>query len=197
MNNSEFKRRNLPHLHFNEGMYFITSRLAGTLPYSLIKILNSISKIYKDIPFEEFRKHFLEYDNYLDKQNSIEVNLTDTKYADILRECMHYPDGKDYNLICFTIMPTHFHIAFELLPGNRGISKIMQSIKGISARRINEIRKRNGKLWQDESYDRWIRNDIELYFVIKYILENPIKAGFVNNWYEWKYSYCKKEFIIL
>lgn len=197
MNDIHFSRRNLPHLYFNEGMYFITFRIAGSLPYKLILELKITSHKFKDIPFEEFRKHFLLFDDYLDKNEYSRVDLTDSAIAKIISECILYPDGKEYNLICFTIMPTHIHIAFELLSGNKGISKIMQSIKGISSRRINTILNRNGKLWQDESYDRWIRNDKELYYVIRYILENPVKAGLVKNWDDWRYTYCKKEFLIL
>lgn len=197
MNDFEFKRRNLPHLYFNEGVYFITFRIAGCLPYKLIQQLKITSHKFEDIPFEEFRKHFLLYDDFLDKNEYSRFNLTDSAIAKIISECILYPDGKEYNLICFTTMPTHVHLAFELLRGNKGISKIMQSIKGISSRRVNQILKRTGKLWQDESYDRWIRNDIELYYVIRYILENPVKAGLVKSWNEWRYTYCKKEFIIL
>ncbi len=191
----ELKRRNLPHLYFNDGMYFVTARLAGTLPVSLISNLSEI--LNKNITFDEFRKHFVEYDHFLDNRQVSDYKLTDFVLSSVLSDCIFYPDRKDYNLICFTIMPTHFHFAFELLPGNKGISKIMQSIKGVSARRINKALNRSGKLWQDESYDRWIRNDVELYFVIKYILENPVKAGLANNWNDWKFTYCNPNYLIL
>lgn len=193
----ELKRRNLPHLYFNDGMYFVTARLAGTLPISLINNLSEISNKNKNIPFDDFRKHFVEYDNFLDNRQVSDYKLTDFVLSSVLSDCFFYPDRKDYNLICFTIMPTHFHFAFELLPGNKGISKIMQSIKGVSARRINKALNRSGKLWQDESYDRWIRNDVELYFVIRYILENPVKACLANNWNDWKFTYCNPNYLIL
>lgn len=197
MNETHFSRRNLPHLYFSDGMYFITARLAGTLPFSIIKSLDKISNKFRGIPFEEFRKHFLEYDAYLDKNFNSRLNLTENGLAEILAECLLYPDGKEYKLICYTIMPTHFHFAFELLPNNKGISKIMQSIKGISSRKINLKLNRTGKFWQDESYDRWIRSGVELFYVIKYTLENPVKAGLVKNWDEWKYTYCRGEYLIL
>ncbi|MCS7054488.1 MAG: transposase [Ignavibacterium sp.] len=197
MIDKHFARRNLPHLYFNTGIYFITARISGTLPFSVINSLKKISNKYRDIPFEEFRKHFVEYDDFLDKNFNSKIKLTDNFIPEILSECLLYPDGKEYKLLCYTIMPTHFHFAFELLPNNKGISKIMQSIKGISSRRINTKLNREGKFWQDESYDRLIRNDVELYYVIRYILENPVKARLVKNWYEWNYTFCKKEFIVL
>jgi len=94
-------------------------------------------------------------------------------------------------------MPNHIHIVFELIEGNRGISKIMQSIKRISARKSNQILNRTGKFWQDESYDRLVRDDKELYFIIQYVLMNPVNAGFVDNWSDWKHTFCKPEYVVL
>ena len=94
-------------------------------------------------------------------------------------------------------MPNHIHLVFELLKENKGISKIMQSIKRISARKSNLILNRSGKFWQDESYDRLVRDDKELYFVIRYILMNPVNAGLTKEWSDWKHTYCRPEYLVL
>ena len=73
----------------------------------------------------------------------------------------------------------------------------MQSIKRISARDCNKYLNRSSAFWQDESFDRWVRDEKELYFVIKYVLLNPVNAGLVKNWDEWKYSYCNPNYLIL
>lgn len=91
----------------------------------------------------------------------------------------------------------HIHLVFELLPPNKGISKIMQSIKGVSAKESNIILNRTGKFWQDESYDRWIRTDIELYFITRYVLLNPVNAALVTNWHDWEYTYCHPQYLVL
>jgi hypothetical protein len=70
----------------------------------------------------------------------------------------------------------------------------MQSIKRISAKECNQILNRQGSFWQDESYDRWVRDEKELYFVIRYVLLNPVNAGLVV---DWKYSYCHRDYLIL
>lgn len=129
----------------------------------------------------------MQYDSYLDKTEKEFFVFTINECAEILKHCLHFPDGKDYKLICYTIMPNHFHLVFELLDKNKGISAI----------KINKLLNKSGKFWQDESYDRWVRNDIELYFIIKYILLNPVKGGLVNNWFEWEHTYCKPNYIIL
>ena len=191
--NKNFFKRHLPHLHFNEGIYFITSRL-----YDPSNFYSSMASGSNEIDSkDEFKTHFEEYDNYLHKIKSSIHYFDDYSVASILKNEFHNLDNLEYELIAYTIMSNHFHLIFNLLNGNSGISKILQKIKGRSAFLINKYLNRKGKLWQDESYDRWVRDDKELYFVIKYILLNPVKAGLVENWYEWKYTYCHPNYIIL
>jgi REP element-mobilizing transposase RayT len=123
--------------------------------------------------------------------------LKQIEIANVCKSTIHFPDNKEYKLLSYCIMPNHVHLVFELLQGNKGISKIMQSVKGISAFECNKILFRKGKFWQDESFDRWVRDDKELFFIIRYILLNPVKAGLVKNWYEWENTYCHPDYIAL
>ncbi len=161
-------RRNLPHLYFEFGIYFVTFRLEST---------------------------FQKYDSILDSGKYGADYLKNDNVCKIVKDCLHYPDTKEYTLICYTMMSNHVHVVFELLEGNKGLDKIMQSIKGISARRANLVLNRSGTFWQDESFDRLIRNENEFCKVIRYVMSNPVKAGLVNNWKDWKNSYCNSEFM--
>ncbi|HCA80801.1 MAG TPA: hypothetical protein DEP53_13820 [Bacteroidetes bacterium] len=67
----------------------------------------------------------------------------------------------------------------------------MQSLKRHTAREANKILGRRGAFWQDESYDHVIRNSEELERIVLYVLHNPVKAGFVKNWRDWKWSYSR------
>lgn len=193
----EFHRRHLPHLYFDEGFFFITARLANTIPISILHKLKVNQVLLNKSSFLDFKSHFLEYDSILDKTVKTKTPLLFDNVANIIVDSLRFPDNKEYQLVCYTIMPNHFHFVIKLLAGNKGISRIMQSIKGISARRINLLINKSGKFWQDESYDRWLRNDIELYFAIKYTLNNPVSAGLVENWHDWKHTYCHPNFIVL
>ncbi len=187
-------RRNLPHLYFNDGMYFITYRLKNSIP---VEMLNQIHSDLKNIDSKKYKRIIQKYDSVLDSGEFGKNYLQIKEIAEICKTTLHYPDGKDYKLICYTIMQNHIHLVFELLPGNKGISKIMQSIKRISARKSNLFLEREGSFWQDESFDRWIRDEKELYFVIWYVLLNPVKAGLVNEWHEWEHTYCHPDFLVL
>ncbi len=194
---NNFKRRNLPHLYLDEGIYFITARLADAIPLQQIKNLHEQFKTKSDWNFDQFKNHFTSYDDMLDiSKSNMQYILTDES-IEILKQVLHELDGKVYDLICYCIMPNHFHFVFELINKETSISKIMQKIKGGSAYKINKALYRSGKLWQEESYDRLVRDDIELFFIIRYILLNPIKAGLVEEWRQWKHTYCQRRYEVL
>ena len=67
----------------------------------------------------------------------------------------------------------------------------MQSIKGYTARKANKVLGRSGSFWEHESYDRWARDAEELQRMVLYIANNPVKAGLVESWRDWPWSYCK------
>lgn len=192
-----FHRRNLPHLYYNEGIYFITYRLAGTIPLQVLKQFQkelAEAKSKDELSIKQ-KRIFEKYDNFLDSSSS-EINyLEKEEFAGIVKTTLHYPEGKDYKLICYCIMPNHVHLVFELLKHNKGVSKIMQSIKRISASDCNKLLNKTGKFWQGESFDRLIRDDKELYNIINYVINNPVKAGLVDNPGRWNNTYLAKEYL--
>ncbi len=189
-----FTKRNLPHLYFEFGIYFVTFRLADSMPSDLVaQAISLCSKITdKDI---KTRRLFQKYESFLDSGKYGSNHLTNDNVAGIVKYCLHYPDGEQFRLICYTVMSNHVHTVLDLLEGNKGLDKIMQSIKGISARQSNKILNQSGKFWQDESFDRLIRNEHELWRTVKYVLNNPVKAGLVSHWKDWNHSYCHPDFV--
>lgn len=97
-------------------------------------------------------------------------------------------------------MSNHVHVVFTLLnnPTETGkinsLKNLMQSIKSYSGRKANEILSLTGKFWEEESYDRLVRNEAELVRIVQYILNNPVKAGLCQNWREWRWCYVKPEY---
>jgi putative transposase len=158
--------------------------------------------------------YFDRWDADLDKAGFGPRWLSQPEIAEVVREAMHYRDGKVFDLHAFCIMPNHVHTVFEplsraechstfrseyhfnlrksdcqsdILP----LNKIMQSMKRHTARQANQILGRAGAFWQDESYDRVIRDGEEYARIIPYVLENPVKAGLASKWDEWPWTYCK------
>jgi REP element-mobilizing transposase RayT len=83
-------------------------------------------------------------------------------------------------------MPNHVHV---VLRPARDFSEIMRWLKWTTARRCNLALQRTGvPLWQEESYDHWIRNRHEFYSIVRYVEQNPVSAGLVGRPEEWLWS---------
>lgn len=65
----------------------------------------------------------------------------------------------------------------------------MQSLKGYTAHEANRTLNRKGQFWEAESYDHIVRDEAEFARIINYVVNNPVKAGLVNDWREWKWSW--------
>ncbi len=66
--------------------------------------------------------------------------------------------------------------------------RIMHNLKSFTARTCNELLGRDGAFWQDESFDHCVRDEEELYRIIAYVENNPVKAGLVGEASEWAFS---------
>jgi REP element-mobilizing transposase RayT len=86
-----------------------------------------------------------------------------------------------YLVTSTVVMPDHIHLILKPvvseLKAEFSLSKILQGIKGFSAREINKARGAKGALWQDESFDRIARDYDEFLEKWNYIRNNPVKNG--------------------
>ena len=101
----------------------------------------------------------------------------------VLQHCLH-DHGNTIRLHALVVMPDHVHILFTALRDAEGwtfaLPEIMRAIKGSSARSINKLSGRNGRLWQDESFDHVLRGDESLQETVEYIRQNPVRKGLVE-----------------
>jgi putative transposase len=112
----------------------------------------------------------------------------------LVLEVMKERSKDNYTLVAFVILDTHVHL---LLIPKRDIklSKITREIKGKSARKINILRNKiNVSVWQDESFDRIVRNDGEFTQTFEYMLNNPVKRGLTEDPFTYKYWYFNERF---
>ena len=192
-----FHRRNLPHLYYNEGIYFVTFRPYGSILPNELKKLRELNQSNEIVTAQEQKKIFKRYDSLLDKPRNEIQYLSQPEILAICKSSLHFYDGREYKLICYCIMPNHIHLVFELLNKERNIGNIMGSVKKFIARESNKILGRKGTFWQSESFDTLIRDDVDLYFIIKYVLMNPVSAGLVESWNDWRGTYCRPEYEVI
>jgi putative transposase len=198
----QFYRRRLPHIQIAGSTYFVTFRLIDSLPKDALEKLAEETTKIKKLPIKEanlaYQRWFDQFDGYLDRVLHGNEYLRDEQIADLIAESIQYRDGKVYDLEAFCIMPNHVHLVFMPLEKSKDVfyslTEILQSLKRHTARQSNLILGRPGAFWQDESYDHIICDEAELERIIKYVLYNPVKAGLVDEWSNWKWSYCKYDF---
>ena len=205
----EYYHRHLPHWQPAGATFFVTFRLKDSLPYEVIESLREERDEEKHKLFElavdkrklmgdlDERRSFGRWDGYLDKAKAGPRWLSQPEVANIVKEALHYRDKRQYDLFAFSIMPNHVHAVFAPLQqmdeSYFPLNYILQFLKRRTARQSNKLLGREGAFWQDESYDRAIRNNEEFQRIVLYVLENPVKAGLASKWEDWQWTYCKSD----
>jgi REP element-mobilizing transposase RayT len=111
----------------------------------------------------------------------------------VLEACLFW-DRKKCRVHACVVMPDHVHLLLTPLPtrdgrGVHSLAEIMHSVKGYSARRVNEHLSRTGPFWLDEWFDRIIRSHADLVEKWDYIRNNPVKTGLVLEPQQYSFLY--------
>ncbi|MDQ3014009.1 MAG: hypothetical protein M3X11_25310 [Acidobacteriota bacterium] len=240
MNTLKYKkqyRRRLPHIQPPGATFFITFRLADSIPREvweelrerlnvLYQEIADVSEDSQQLALERERLWFQEYEEYLHQTSDGPMWLQDDRIAALVAEDFHHFDGDRYRLDAFCVMPNHVHTVLKPLPTTEAgkaaclnhtlvedhdrnlgyltedrqfvpitfhsLASIMHSIKRHSAYEANRLLGRNGAFWQAESYDRYIRDDEQWLRTIRYVLANPVKAGLVKEWQQWRWTWRRE-----
>lgn len=156
------------------------------------------------------RNWFKKFEDVLDAATIGPTWLKDESVATIVADALHWRDGKVYRLDAYCIMSNHVHAVFapylseddlRIKQVKAGIlyesdkpplDVIMHSLKSWTANQANALLGRSGEFWQHESYDHVVRDDAEYDRIINYVLRNPVKAGLVQTWQEWRWSWKRE-----
>ncbi|HEX4349990.1 MAG TPA: transposase [Verrucomicrobiae bacterium] len=186
----------LPHVKREGVSYFVTFRLADSLPREVLlrfehehaQALRQLStNANREAAEEGGRDLHRKIKRYLDQGHG-ECLLRQTEIADVVAEALYHYKEQQYLLDEWVVMPDHVHVVLWPKP-NFTLSEILKGRKRQIARQANLILGRTGEtFWQRESYDHWIRNDEEKSRIRRYIRMNPVKAGLCKAPEEWKWS---------
>jgi REP element-mobilizing transposase RayT len=116
----------------------------------------------------------------------------------ITLEAVHYWDGRKWTLYAAVVMPDHVHTLVQpmTLPQSDGVydlAEIIHSVKSFSVHQINRQRGRRGSLWQDERFDRIVRDEEEFLEKWQYIMNNPLKQELAQRWEDYPWLYIKND----
>jgi REP element-mobilizing transposase RayT len=107
-----------------------------------------------------------------------------------------YWDNRKWTVYAAVIMPDHVHLLSQPMikdkDGTFDLAEILHSVKSFSAHRINQLERTKGSVWQDERYDRIIRDEKEFIEKWNYIRNNPVKNGLCEKAedYSWSFEKC-------
>jgi REP element-mobilizing transposase RayT len=185
--------RNLPHWRQDGATYFVTFILGDALPRTKKDELKAIRREWEHrhpAPRDEAtwtayaKTVFGKVEKWMDSGYGRCWFRRPEFAAELNRAILHFHDRR-YGIGCFVIMPNHCHLVirpFELYK----LEDEVGSMKSVTARFVNRTESVAGELWQQESYDRIIRDEEHLYRVVQYLGANPRRAGLPReSWRRW------------
>ena len=180
----EKRRRNLPHWEQDECTYFVTYRLADSLPGSKLAELRAEQENWKRLHPEPWtqktKKDFHLFSNrrierWLDSGfGSCLLKTPDTRK--IVEGSLTFFHDKRYRLDCYVVMPNHVHVLVKPFRGYP-VSGILHAWKSFSAHRMNRLLETSGCIWMEEYFDHIVRSERQLDRFREYIFSNPKRAG--------------------
>jgi REP element-mobilizing transposase RayT len=197
----------LPHVKREGASYFVTFRLADSLPKEvLLKIQaeraarlqrfrahrdaakkSGAAPRKSETSDEIERDYFRKLETFLDKGRG-ECCLQQPCIAGLVADALRFFAGERYRLDAWVVMPNHVHAVLWPMP-NHTLSGIVQSWKRFAAREANKRLNRTGEtFWQPEAFDHWIRDDEEHARCCGYVMNNPVKAGLSAAPEDWRWS---------
>jgi len=175
--------RHLPQLDQPGAIYFVTFRLADSLPQKLLKswqLKRNAWRLTHPEPWDETtRKEYQQLfttrmERWLDAGYG-ECVLRDERCRAEVAERLLFKHRVDYDLGDWVVMPNHVHVLLQPLSGI-SLDAIMKPVKGVSARNINHLLGSSGALWMEESFSHIVRSMEQLKKFQRYIQNNPLKA---------------------
>ena len=207
----EFYRRYLPHYQPVDGLFFITYRLAFSLPKRIITELKQkaqeLDKKCKHVPEAQKKRMQYQYskivfameDDFWAKYEQSPQWLNVPAIAELIMKSLFFNHTGKYHLICALVMSNHVHIVIKPLRDRHeqpySLAIIMKDHKSYTAHAANTILARKGAFWFHENYDRYIRDEDELYRIVHYILNNPVKAGLVTHYEAWEHYWLNPKYV--
>ena len=175
--------RHLPHWRQEGCTYFVTFRLADSIPQDkLVQWQMELREWRRQHPEPRTMEQELEYaELFADRFHRWlddclgECWLRRPEVSAVVEEALRFFDGQRYLLGHYAVMPNHVHVLLRPL-GDHTLSEVLHSWKSFTAKQINAAIGRAGKVWQDESFDCIVRDAPALDRFSAYVQENPGKA---------------------
>lgn len=112
----------------------------------------------------------------------------DVRPARTIEGCIRWlHEQKRWDCKGYVVMPDHVHIIF-LLGEVQTLSSVMSSFGQYTAKKLNELLEKKGRIWQHGFYDHCLRDEESYLRHLRYVYENPVRKGYVQNPEDWPFS---------
>ena len=185
--------RHLPHWRQEGATYAITFRQKDSIPQEQLQALKRWRTIWEEQHPEPRTE--LEWQRFAQEITSKTERWLDEGYGscvfneprlsrEMSKSLLYFQEQRHFTF-CFVVMPNHVHVVMQPMNGY-ALEDCLQRIKQYVSLQVNDSLKRIGALWEEESYDRIVRDEEHLWNVVQYIGRNPKKAGLpVDQWIRW------------
>ena len=175
----------LTHWDQSAGTYFITFRLADSLPAEFLREFQRERSAWMLVhpkpwnPGTEREYHRLfsaKVERCLDQGQGLRL-LADPLVARLVMNALRHFERSRSQLHSAVVMPNHVHCLVTLAAG-QVLHRLVQSWKSFTAHQLGGPR-----VWQRDYFDRLIRDTDHFGNVRHYIRNNPVKAGLAEGSY--------------
>jgi putative transposase len=185
--------RYLPHWRQVGATYAVTFRLADSLPQEKLDMLRSMRREWEaktpeprsEIAWQVYARSVAQHVHEWLDQGAGACHFSDPSFAsELARSVLHF-QNQQYHVACYVVMPNHCHLIMRPFE-EHDLEDLIGAIKGVTSRFVNRALGRSGDLWQQESFDRLIRDEVHLYHAVQYVGNNPRMSGLPESqWFRW------------
>jgi REP element-mobilizing transposase RayT len=184
--------RCLPHWRQDGATYAVTFRQSDSLPQVQLQALKRWRSLWEaqhpePRQEEEWKRLAREITNQTERwmdEGYGSCVFRDKRFSQLMSDSLLHFQDQHHFTSCFVVMPNHVHVVIQ--PITHELEICLQGIKQYVALRVNRALGRNGPLWEEESYDRIVRDEEHLWNIVQYIGGNPKKAGLPSDqWVRW------------
>ena len=114
--------------------------------------------------------------------------LANSDRSDIIAHSLQWAhENGRAKCLAFVVMPDHYHWVFQL-GVDYELASVVASVSTFTAWHINERMSWTGSFWQSGYHEHAHRNADTTERHVLYVIENPVRAGFVGQAQDWPFG---------
>jgi putative transposase len=115
-----------------------------------------------------------------------QVFFTPNDYRNFIRLLEEAKRKFGVKIFAFCLMPNHFHLSLQC--PREGPRRFVHWLTTTHVRRQHKRSSTSGHIWQDRYKSFVTRDDGHLYTILRYVLQNPVRASMVRAAHDWLWS---------